>query len=217
MSRSLSLYSIVIASGASVIGRMIAATVAQRTGAMIPWITCVVVSAVMCLSWIGIHSVGAFLAFAALYGKELLHLKYCSALLIQAVNSSYTISSLSPNVLLSGLKKPSNIYTKAANKTINQTGGFSGALIPLPPTIFPTVCPDPKVLGARLGMAQAIGAFASLIGSPIAGALVRGDGSAGHDYLGLQLFCGCMMLFGSFLLSCLWFYLVKKRKTKILI
>lgn len=71
MSRSLALYSIVIASGASVVGRLIAATVAQRTGAMIPWITCVVVSAIMCLSWIGIHSVAAFLAFAALYGKLL--------------------------------------------------------------------------------------------------------------------------------------------------
>ena len=96
-------------------------------------------------------------------------------------------------------------------------GGFSGALIPLPPTIFPTVCPDPKVLGARLGMAQAIGAFASLIGSPIAGALVTGNKTDGQNYLGLQLFCGCMMLFGSSLLGCLWLYLVKKRKTKILI
>lgn len=68
MSRSLALYAIVISSGASVIGRLIAAFVATWAGAMIPWITCVVVSAVMCLSWIGIHSVPAFLAFAALYG-----------------------------------------------------------------------------------------------------------------------------------------------------
>lgn len=36
-------------------------------------------------------------------------------------------------------------------------GCFSGALIPLPPSVFPVVCPDPKVLGARLGMAQGIG------------------------------------------------------------
>lgn len=89
-------------------------------------------------------------------------------------------------------------------------GGFSGALIPLPPTIFPIVCPDPKVLGARLGMAQAIGAFASLIGSPIAGALVTGD-DANPNYLGLQLFCGLIMLFGSCLLGCLWLFLVKRR------
>lgn len=75
-SRSLALYSIVIASGASVVGRMIAAFVAGRIGAMIPWITCVVVSAVMCLAWIGIHSVAPFLVFAALYGECLILLSF---------------------------------------------------------------------------------------------------------------------------------------------
>lgn len=79
------------------------------------------------------------------------------------------------------------------------------------------VCPDPKVLGARLGMAQAIGAFASLIGSPIAGALVTGDESDDPSYLGLQLFCGFVMLLGSILLGLLWLFLVKKRTNKILI
>ncbi|RVX67410.1 hypothetical protein B0A52_08763 [Exophiala mesophila] len=157
MSRSLALYSIAIASGVSVFGRLVAAYAAQKTGVMIPWIVCVVLSAIMCLVWIAIETQQSFLAFAALYG------------------------------------------------------GFSGALIPLPPTIFPVVCPDPKVLGARLGMAQAIGAFASLIGSPIAGALVRGDDDTHPSYLGLQLFCGLMMLFGSCLLGCLWLFLVRRR------
>ena len=69
MSRGLALYTLVISSGVSVVGRLISATVAQRVGAMIPWITCAVVSAIMCLAWIGIHSVAAFLVFAALYGK----------------------------------------------------------------------------------------------------------------------------------------------------
>lgn len=68
MSRSLALYSIVIASGVSVVGRLIAAYVAQKTGVMIPWIVCVVVSAIMCFAWIGIHNQASFLAFAALYG-----------------------------------------------------------------------------------------------------------------------------------------------------
>ena len=35
-------------------------------------------------------------------------------------------------------------------------GCFSGASIPLPPSLFPVVCPDPTVFGARLGMAQGI-------------------------------------------------------------
>ncbi|KAK5110976.1 hypothetical protein LTR85_000686 [Meristemomyces frigidus] len=92
-------------------------------------------------------------------------------------------------------------------------GCFSGALIPLPPSVFPIVCPDPKVLGARLGMAQGIGSVASLIGSPIAGALleVRSAGSGGNDYLGLQLFSGLVMILGGCQLMLLWMLLVKKR------
>jgi MFS family permease len=95
-------------------------------------------------------------------------------------------------------------------------GCFSGALIPLPPSVFPVVCPDPKVLGARLGMAQGIGATASLIGSPIAGALATINAKnsiGGTNYLGLQLFCGLTMVFGGFNLIGLWMLLVKRRGT----
>ena len=52
-------------------------------------------------------------------------------------------------------------------------GCFSGALIPSAPSVFPVVCPDVNVLGARLGMAEGIMSFANLIGSPIAGALAQ--------------------------------------------
>lgn len=93
-------------------------------------------------------------------------------------------------------------------------GCFSGALIPLPPSIFPVVCPDPKVLGARLGMAQGIGSIASLIGSPIAAALASINAEnkpGGTNYLGLQLFTGLVMVFGSINLVGLWFLLVKRR------
>ncbi|EXJ81411.1 hypothetical protein A1O3_07703 [Capronia epimyces CBS 606.96] len=160
MSRSLSLYAVVIAQGVSVIGRLLASAAALRVGVMIPWLTCGTLSAILCLAWIGIHTPAAFLVYAALYG------------------------------------------------------GFSGALIPLPPSIFPVVCPDPKILGARLGMAQAIGATASLIGSPIAGALL---GLGGHGYLGLQLWTSLIMLVGSLFLVGLWITLVKRRECNILI
>lgn len=91
-------------------------------------------------------------------------------------------------------------------------GGFSGALIPLPPSVFPVVCPDPKVLGARLGMALAIGAFASLIGSPIAGALSSLHPSKdGTDWEALQLFSGVVMICGGAGLVGLWTLLIKKR------
>ncbi|KAI7642903.1 hypothetical protein KC322_g20029 [Hortaea werneckii] len=91
-------------------------------------------------------------------------------------------------------------------------GAFSGALIPLPPSVFPLVCPDPKVLGARLGMAQAIGSVASLIGSPIAGALAEVNAAPGEtNWLGLQLFSGLVMMLGGCQLIGLWALLVKKR------
>lgn len=93
-------------------------------------------------------------------------------------------------------------------------GCFSGALIPLPPSVFPVVCPDPKVLGARLGMAQGIGSIASLIGGPIAGALtsINAEGSRGGvNYLGMQLFSGLVMVFGGLNLINLWRILVKRR------
>lgn len=91
-------------------------------------------------------------------------------------------------------------------------GAFSGALIPLPPSVFPIVCPDPKVFGARLGMAQAIGSIASLIGPPIAAALAAASSSDNDtNYLGLQLFGGLVMLAGACNLVLLWVVLVRRR------
>ncbi|USW50549.1 Putative major facilitator superfamily, MFS transporter superfamily [Septoria linicola] len=91
-------------------------------------------------------------------------------------------------------------------------GCFSGALIPLPPSVFPVVCPDPKVFGARLGMAQGFGSFASLIGPPIAAALANASsGSGSTNYLGLQLFAGLVMLTGGCVLILLWIVLARRR------
>ena len=91
-------------------------------------------------------------------------------------------------------------------------GMFSGALIPLPPSIFPVVCPDKRVLGARLGMAQGIGSIASLIGSPIAAALSEVNTHGGKlNYLGLQLFTGLIMLLGGINLVALYFLLIRRR------
>ncbi|SMY23223.1 unnamed protein product [Zymoseptoria tritici ST99CH_1A5] len=80
-------------------------------------------------------------------------------------------------------------------------GTCSGAIVPLPPSVFPAVCPDRKLLGTRLGMSQGIQAFASLIGSPIAGALAE---VGGQRYLGLQLFTGLVMFAGGAGLFALW-------------
>ncbi|KAK0280032.1 hypothetical protein LTR35_008182 [Friedmanniomyces endolithicus] len=95
-------------------------------------------------------------------------------------------------------------------------GAFSGPLIPLPPAVFPLVCPDPTVFGQRLGMAQAIGSVASLIGAPIAGALL-GKGGGRDTYLGLQLFSGLVMIFGGCQLVVLYMLLLRKREVGKLI
>lgn len=161
LSRSSALNIIMVAQASSILGRLVAGQTAAKIGVMIPWIVCGMSSGIFCIAWVGVHSKGAFIAYAALYG--------C----------------------------------------------FSGALIPLPPSVFPIVCPDPKVLGARLGMAQGIGSLASLIGSPIAGSLTQihaRNKPGGMNYLGLQLFCGVTMMIGGCNLIGLWMLLIKRRK-----
>ncbi|KAL3456995.1 major facilitator superfamily domain-containing protein [Aspergillus heterothallicus] len=95
-------------------------------------------------------------------------------------------------------------------------GGISGALVPLPPSVFPHICPDPTSLGAWLGMAQSITSFATLIGAPIAGALAD-LGSRGSDdlnFVNVQLWCGILMVSGAVQLLGLWFLLWKLRDKK---
>ncbi|KAL4792227.1 major facilitator superfamily domain-containing protein [Aspergillus venezuelensis] len=92
-------------------------------------------------------------------------------------------------------------------------GGISGALIPLPPAVFPHICPDPSALGTWLGMAQSITSFATLIGAPIAGALadLGSNGSDDFNFLNVQLWCGVLMLAGSVSLGGLWVLLWRAR------
>lgn len=93
-------------------------------------------------------------------------------------------------------------------------GAFSGPLVPLPPSIFPVVCPDPKVLGTRLGMAQSISSIANLIGPPIAGAVLKAQNPDGKHFLGVQLFTGLLMALGAIQLLGLWRLLIRKRGVK---
>ncbi|KAE8363630.1 major facilitator superfamily domain-containing protein [Aspergillus caelatus] len=63
-------------------------------------------------------------------------------------------------------------------------------------TLFPscvTQISDFEEIGTRLGIAQLINAFGALTGSPLGGALIRGQGSD-TDFLGLQVFCGVTMI-----------------------
>ncbi|KAF9891668.1 hypothetical protein FE257_003680 [Aspergillus nanangensis] len=95
-------------------------------------------------------------------------------------------------------------------------GAISGALVPLPPSVFPHVCPDPAALGTWLGMAQSISSVATLCGPPIAGALaeIGARGSADLNFANIQLFSGVVMISGAAMLMGLWYLLRKMRDKK---
>ncbi|KAH6873942.1 major facilitator superfamily domain-containing protein [Thelonectria olida] len=65
-------------------------------------------------------------------------------------------------------------------------GFFSGSLVAVAPVVLTSFTKDLSLLGTRLGMVAFLKGFGSLIGSPIAGAIL---GDSGH-YLGVQLFSG---------------------------
>ena len=87
-------------------------------------------------------------------------------------------------------------------------GLFSGALIALPPAIFPVVVERTEVQGTWMGMSWAINSLASLTGAPIAGSFV--DLQTG-DLTGAQIWGGVVLLVASGLLGLLWFTLWRKK------
>ncbi|KAI1208137.1 MFS general substrate transporter [Annulohypoxylon truncatum] len=67
-------------------------------------------------------------------------------------------------------------------------GFHVGGLIVLIPSCVRHICPDPDVLGARLGFVEAFQGVGFLIGPPIAGAILE----TSSGYLGVSLFCGIL-------------------------
>ncbi|EPE31184.1 MFS general substrate transporter [Glarea lozoyensis ATCC 20868] len=69
-------------------------------------------------------------------------------------------------------------------------GFFQGPFVSLPPTIVATLSPDLRSIGVRLGMMLAISGFGSLIGEPVAGAiLLRPNG-----WMWLQIWCAVLFV-----------------------
>lgn len=100
-------------------------------------------------------------------------------------------------------------------------GFCSAGLVTLPAAVFPSLCPDPKRLGTRLGMSWGISSFATLTGGPIAGAILKHQSGATlqprSDYLGPQLWGGVCMLVGASIVCCLWVMTMRSRKSNIFI
>jgi MFS family permease len=76
-------------------------------------------------------------------------------------------------------------------------GFFSGALIGLPPATVASLTPDMTTFGGRLGVVFMAMGFASLIGSPVMGAIVQAQNGS---YDGARVWAGVTMLVGSFCL-----------------
>ncbi|KAI1302458.1 MFS transporter, MCP family, solute carrier family 16, member 10 [Xylaria venustula] len=89
-------------------------------------------------------------------------------------------------------------------------GYFSGALIALPPSIFPVLCPDPGTLGSRMGLSWTSSAISFLVGAPVAGALINIQTA---DFIGAQIWSGATLLVGSLFLIVLWIMLYRKQKS----
>lgn len=90
-------------------------------------------------------------------------------------------------------------------------GFCSGGLIALPASVLPFVCPDMSKLGTRMGMSWGATALSVLVGPPIAGALVKGGG---RDYLGVQIWAGCVLALGTLQTAYVW-WLLSKRLGKV--
>lgn len=83
-------------------------------------------------------------------------------------------------------------------------GFLSAALVTLPSAAFANICPDMSRLGTRLGMSWSVSSIATLIGSPIAGALLTTNPNGETNFLGPQLWSGVCLLVGSACLAVLW-------------
>ncbi|EQL29576.1 hypothetical protein BDFG_07806 [Blastomyces dermatitidis ATCC 26199] len=78
-------------------------------------------------------------------------------------------------------------------------GFFAAGIQSLFPASLSSLSPDLKKTGIRFGMILSVVSFASLTGSPIAGALIQMNNG---DYLYAQIFGGASMLVGATVLIC---------------
>jgi MFS family permease len=109
-----------------------------------------------------------------------------------------------------GYVSPLTFYTPYTNP-VSLVGFFSAALVTVPSAAFANITPDLSRLGTRLGMSWSVSSIASLIGAPIAGALLRKkDGKT--DFIGVQVWSGACLMVGTAWLVVLWVVTVRTQK-----
>ena len=68
-------------------------------------------------------------------------------------------------------------------------GFFSGAFVSIQGPTCVSLCPDLSLVGTRMGIALGFSGLGLLIGSPVAGAILRSSGGGG-GWPGVQCWCG---------------------------
>ncbi|KAH8723947.1 major facilitator superfamily domain-containing protein [Phaeosphaeriaceae sp. PMI808] len=90
-------------------------------------------------------------------------------------------------------------------------GFFSAGLVTVPSAAFANITPDLSRLGTRLGMSWSVSSVASLIGSPIAGLLLKTKNGR-TNFIGVQVWSGVCLMVGAMWLSVLWITTVRTQK-----
>lgn len=145
--------------------------------------------------------------------------------LVAILNAASVVGRLSPSLIanrigpvhtlfisvtLAGITAFSWINTNTGTGNIAFSvffGFFTGGIIALPAVVLTSFTFDLSRLGTRLGMSSMLNGVASLIGTPIAGAILNATGS----YLGIQLFAGFLFIATSVFIVILRFELTGKK------
>lgn len=155
VNEDLSFYILSILNAGSAFGRVIPGQLADRFGCMEVIIACTATSAVFAYGWIGIHSLGGSIAFAAVYGFA------------------------------------------------------SGAVVSVQASVVASLVPDVRYIGTWMGMSLFVAGLGILIGSPIAGVLVK---SGTRGFVDPFIFSGTFTITGAVLFCIAW--ACRKRMSK---
>lgn len=92
-------------------------------------------------------------------------------------------------------------------------GFFNGGVTSLPPSAIAALTPDLSRIGTRMGMTFIFTGTAVLIGTPVAGAVLRNDHSEG-SWRGLVVYCAVTLLGGAALVAAAHVLHVRKLRDK---
>ncbi|KAI5862042.1 putative MFS monocarboxylate transporter [Durotheca rogersii] len=177
----------------------------------------------ICLSYVAFFAPIFYLqTYALAHGLEGQTVGYY---LVAILNASSVVGRLTPSLIankigpthtffisvtLAGVTTFGWINSNSAGRNIAFAiffGFFTGGIVALPAVVLTSFTRDLSRLGTRLGMSSVLNGVASLIGTPIAGAIL----SASGNYLGIQLFSGFLFMLTAAFMVVLRFEITGKK------